>query len=171
MFFPAVAREGEQYGDALLSYYPMRVVKTAGLPGLPGRSLEPRGVLWATVDILGQPLQVMNTHLGLVAAERHRQVEALLGPEWLGHPDCQGPVILCGDLNMSPRSENFGRLTTRLRDVQRSVEGHRPLGTWLSYWPWFRIDHVLVSEDCRVERVQTIRSRLARSIRSFAPGG
>ena len=47
-FHPAFRVETEQYGDAILTLRPERLVKSGALPtirGVPG--LEPRGALWA----------------------------------------------------------------------------------------------------------------------------
>jgi hypothetical protein len=89
-FHPALHLEEERYGDAILTHLPMRLVKAGALPGLPGKpQLEPRGALWVAVEHDGREIQVLNTHLGLLRRERIAQVEALLGPEWLGHPQCR----------------------------------------------------------------------------------
>ena len=167
-FYPALAREGEQYGDAILSRFPFHIIKSTGLPNVPDGRLEPRGALWAAVDAGNRPIQVVNTHLGLASQEQRLQVEALLGSDWLAHPDCQRPTILSGDLNMSPRSPHFRRLAARLRDVQTG-NGRRPQGTWISYWPRLRIDHVLVSKEFRIKDVRTIRSKLAREASDHLP--
>ncbi|MDH3439007.1 MAG: endonuclease/exonuclease/phosphatase family protein, partial [Betaproteobacteria bacterium] len=110
-FHPAMHLEEERYGDAILTHLPMRLVNAGALPTLPGkRYLEPRGALWVAVDVYGREFQVINTHLGLLPRERTVQIEALLGTEWLAHPDCRGPVILCGDLNARPASPVCRRL-------------------------------------------------------------
>src|SRR5215207_5217855 len=58
-FHPAFTVMEEAYGDAVLTSYPLRLIKAGPLPGLarlPG--LEPRGALWAAIDVGGAELQV-----------------------------------------------------------------------------------------------------------------
>jgi endonuclease/exonuclease/phosphatase family metal-dependent hydrolase len=143
-FHPAIHLEDERYGDAILSRFPMRLVRAAVLPGIPGT--EPRGALWVAIDPGGDvEVNVINTHLGLTALERRMQVQALLGPEWIDHPDCSDPVILCGDFNAIPSSLVCRMLRTRLRDVQLEHETHRPRATFFTRFPMARIDYVFVS--------------------------
>ena len=101
-FFPAIALEEEQYGDAILSRFPMRLIKSDILPGhttRPGH--EPRGALWVEVTVGDRTIQVLNTHLGLTFQERRQQIQSLLGPQWLNHPELTGPTVFCGDFNFS----------------------------------------------------------------------
>src|SRR5205823_8657116 len=97
-FHPALSVGEERYGDAVLSRLPMRVVRAAALPGLGRVGLEPRGALWVEVETDGSTMQVVNTHLSLHPTERGLQVNALLGPEWLGAVGA-GQAVLCGDFN------------------------------------------------------------------------
>jgi endonuclease/exonuclease/phosphatase family metal-dependent hydrolase len=134
----------------------MRLIKAASLPALPGRRfLEPRGALWAAIDIGGVELHVVNTHLSLLSRERVVQAEALLAGGWLSHPACRGvPLVLLGDLNAVPRSRAYARLVRRLRDVQRGRVGARPRPTFPGRWPLLRIDHILVSPGVEVRQVE-----------------
>ena len=53
-FHPALRVMEELYGDAILTPRPSRLVKAGALPGLAGRpGLEPRGALWAAIQIGG----------------------------------------------------------------------------------------------------------------------
>lgn len=87
------------------------------------------------IEANGAEIQVINTHLGLLPRERRLQVEALLGPEWLAHPDCRGPVVLGGDFNALPASPVCRRLRSRLNDAQMGLESHRPRRTFLGAFP------------------------------------
>ena len=79
-FNAALKVEEEQYGDAILTRGDLRLVKAGPLPGSSTlRGLEPRGALWAQIDIDGARLQVLNTHLGLVPHEQRAQAAALAG--------------------------------------------------------------------------------------------
>jgi endonuclease/exonuclease/phosphatase family metal-dependent hydrolase len=171
-FHPALRVEEEQYGDAILSALPLRLVKAGPLPGLPRRPfLEPRGALWVAVDLGGgTELQVFNTHLGLLGAERLAQAEALLGEGWLDHPGCRSrPMVLLGDFNAVPRSGAYRRLAARLRDAQCGLSGHRPCPTFPTRWPLLRIDHVFIGEDVEVQRVEVRRGPLERLASDHLP--
>lgn len=160
-FHPAISAADEQYGDAILSRLPLRLIRAAKLPGTHlGAQLEPRGAIWAAVEWAGREVQIVNTHLGLLARERALQVETLLGDEWLDHPDCRGPAVLCGDLNLLPRSAPFRRLSGKLRDAQTAVAGRRARNTWFSPLPLARIDHLFVRGPLEVVDVRVPRTGL-----------
>ncbi|MCB4823941.1 endonuclease/exonuclease/phosphatase family protein [Roseicella aerolata] len=172
-FHPAITVEEERYGDAILTALPVRLVKAGPLPGLPHRPrLEARGALWVAVDLGGGvELHVINTHLGLRAAEREVQVEALLGGGWLGHPECRGQrVVLLGDFNAMPRSRAYLRLAGRLRDAQRALpEHHRPHPTFPARWPMLRIDHVFLGEGIEALRAEVPRGMPERVASDHLP--
>jgi endonuclease/exonuclease/phosphatase family metal-dependent hydrolase len=169
-FHPAMGMEGELYGDAILSLPRMKLVKAAPLPTLVRRPrLEPRGALWGSIHIDGTEVHLINTHLGLDRRERLKQVEALLGPEWLGHPVCHDPLILLGDLNAVPRSRAYQRLAARLRDAQRTPAVLRPRPTFPARLPLLRIDHVFVSPSIDVVDVTVARTPLARVASDHLP--
>lgn len=160
----------EEYGNAILTHRPSHLVKAEALPGLPGKPLlEPRGALWASVNMGGADVQIINTHLGLRRHERLAQTNALLGPHWLGHQACREPIILLGDFNATPRSRAYQRLVSHLWDAQAQARLPRPKATFPSRLPMLRIDHVFVSRRIRVQRVETIRTPLARIASDHLP--
>lgn len=169
-FHPALRVEEELYGDAILTALPSRLVKADPLPGLPWPSrLEPRGALWVEIEAAGRRLQVINTHLGLLARERRAQVAALLGRGWLGHPDCRDPVVLLGDFNAVPRSGGYRALTRQLRDAQLARAGLRPAATFPALFPVLRLDHVFLRGDVRVVNAEVPRSVAARAASDHLP--
>lgn len=167
-FHPSFEIEDGQYGNAILSRFPMRRRKAAALPRLSDRH-EARAALWVELEVAGRPLNVVMAHLGTSSAERLRQVEELLGPNWLQHPDCHAPVVLCGDFNVLPGSRAYRRLAAGLRDVQVVAEGHHPLRTWFGPFPLTRIDHVFIGEGLRVRQVHIPRTSLARVASDHLP--
>lgn len=171
-FHPALQTGGELYGDAVLSRLPSRLVRAGPLPGHPRRPyLEARGALWIEAEAGVQRLQVINTHLGLSGRERVIQAEALLGPDWLGSPACRAPLLLVGDLNATPWSRAYRRLTARLTDARHLAAdpagAHR--ATFPTRWPALRLDHVFVGAGVGVARVAVVRSRLARVASDHLP--
>ena len=173
-FQPAIHLEDERYGDAILSQWPVRLIRKDILPGPPPHSrhhltAEPRGALWVGIDFHGTAVQILNTHLGLSKGERARQIEALLGPGWIGHPDCTGPRILVGDFNALPGSKEIRSVTEVLADAQVKLPGHKPKGTFFSRLPKARIDYVFVDPDITVRDVHVPSSELTRLASDHLP--
>jgi endonuclease/exonuclease/phosphatase family metal-dependent hydrolase len=169
-FHPAMHIEEERYGDAILTHLPMRLIKADALPGLSDLPrLERRGALWVAIDVGGQEVQIINTHLGLFARERMEQVNALLGTDWLANEQCRGPVILCGDFNAVPSSPASRRLCNDLNDAQMKAEHHRPKSTFFGRFPTARIDHVFVNSEVEVGNITVSDSELARVASDHLP--
>lgn len=144
-----VPRE-DPYGLALLSRWPMESVTQVdlagdGLPSLAG-----------SVDAGGQRIRFLgiHTHWPLTPALAAARDEALQAAAQLASAAGM-PVVVLGDLNLTPDSPAFDRLLDEagLQDVMRG-RGWRP--TWLAgFWPLaLRIDHVLVSPSLCVERAE-----------------
>jgi endonuclease/exonuclease/phosphatase family metal-dependent hydrolase len=167
VFVPTVTRDAEHYGHALLSRWPIEVIRRAFLPG-PERA-EPRAALWARVLIGARPLNLITTHLGLGLTERRWQMEALLGPEWLGAVTAGEEVILCGDMNALPGSFVHRLATRQLKDAQQALTGHAPQRTFSSTKPFARIDHVFLSAACTPQRITVPRNRVTRVASDHLP--
>jgi endonuclease/exonuclease/phosphatase family metal-dependent hydrolase len=169
-FHPAVEGKDQHYGDAILSRLPMRLVHAAPLPTRLDRPhLERRGALWVEVEFRGRHAQVLNTHLGLDPWERMAQVEALVGPNWLGRPDCRAPRLLCGDFNCWPGTRAYRRLRQALRNAQDRVGSGWPRATCPAIFPFLCIDHVFHGPEVAVTRVKVPRTRLTRVASDHLP--
>jgi len=169
-FNAAMKVEEELYGDAILTHRPERLVRKGPLPtigGVPG--LEPRGAVWIAIDFDGVEVNVINTHLGLVPREQRLQAAALTGPEWLGDPRCQDPVILVGDFNATSVTRPYQSVAAKLADAQRSPAIPKALPTFPSAFPVLRIDHVFVSAGLRIMASQAPFSPLARMASDHLP--
>jgi endonuclease/exonuclease/phosphatase family metal-dependent hydrolase len=113
---------GGDYGNALLSRWPITRHQVQGLP-LPPRweatearwPPEPRSVLLATVETPRGALHVGVTHFGLQAVERRVQAEALL--DIVGRWAAEGPVVVAGDFNAAPDAAEIAALRGRWVDV------------------------------------------------------
>jgi len=169
-FNPAFRWKDEQYGNAILSRYPMALIKSGSLPKVAGNGKsEDRGALWVSIEFEGKKIHVFNTHLSLWPKERVLQAEALLSEEWLQHPDCQGPVILCGDFNALPRSAVYRRISKRLHDSQTALAGHRPRSTWFGHYPISRIDYVFIDDSFHVHSILVPRTDLDKIASDHLP--
>jgi len=168
-FCPTVVDDGEQYGHALLSHWPMRIIRKAIFSYHAGRHhLEPRGALWVRLEIDGMPINLMNTHFGLRRNERRSQADELAGENWMGKIGDE-PLILCGDFNMRARSRPYRIITRQLRDVQNTGKKSRPLKTYSTLRPFARIDHIFVSQHFAVEKNLVPRNDLTRVASDHLP--
>ena len=68
--------------------------------------------------------------------------------------------MLCGDFNLTPSGRNYRRLTSRLRDAQLAQTNGPVLKTFSTLQPLVRLDHVFLSAEFFVERVQVPRTHL-----------
>lgn len=169
-FHPAMQVEKELYGDAILTRLPERLVRAGPLPTLPGvRGLEPRGALWSVIEVGGVPVNVFNTHLGLVPREQRLQAAALVGRDWVGSAALSGPVILAGDFNATSITRPYQTITRRLDDAQRRLPLKTSWKTFPSGFPAIRIDHCFVSREVTVTHVRAGSSPLARMASDHLP--
>ena len=137
----------DPYGIAVYSRRPLHGVETVdlaqdGLPSLAGE-LELSG---QRVRFLG-----LHTHWPITPALSRARDAALRQAAVIAR-DSAVPVVLLGDLNLTPDAPAFPRLLEEgnLRDV---MDGRRWRPTWRAgFWPLaLRIDHVLVSPPLCVE--------------------
>jgi endonuclease/exonuclease/phosphatase family metal-dependent hydrolase len=158
--------EAEQtLGNAVLSRWTVTDQGETRLPAA-GGSAGHRRALWARLAAPFGPLPVVSTHLAYRFDESEvRQLQAAavaeLAATLRGEPSARPPVLLCGDLNAVPDSDELRMLTGRARvpvpglvftdcwPQVRADPGH----TWVrrnphladSVWPERRLDYVLVS--------------------------
>jgi endonuclease/exonuclease/phosphatase family metal-dependent hydrolase len=89
-------------GIALLSRYHILDSDTLLLPS----ELEQTGIIWAELDIDGEPIHAFAIWMGLEPEERARQLDAAL-PFLEAHP---GPAVFGGDFNSQPDSPVYARI-------------------------------------------------------------
>ncbi|MEO6244716.1 MAG: endonuclease/exonuclease/phosphatase family protein [Opitutaceae bacterium] len=170
VFCPTVTVDNEHYGHALLSRWPLEVVKRVLLPSdRRSRWKEPRAALWARVQVNASAVHVIVTHLGLGPHERVLQMKTLMGPEWIGGIPADEPVIFCGDMNSIPGSAPYKIAAAGLRDIQKGKKGRRPLNTFTSSRPLLRLDHVFVSAHFEPLAVTVPRTDLTRVASDHLP--
>ncbi|MCF8039438.1 MAG: endonuclease/exonuclease/phosphatase family protein, partial [Desulfohalobiaceae bacterium] len=170
-FFPVLTSGREHYGLALLSRFPVLEMKQDLLPlelSRPGN--ERRGAMLARIESPLGEVCVLNTHLSLGIRERRLQMQALLGPAWLGGMPAEDPIVFCGDINAGFRSVIYRDLAGRLKDVQvlTGQEGY-PRSTFFSFYPMFRLDHIFVSKHLKPVNVQVPRDRETRCVSDHLP--
>lgn len=140
----------DPYGIGVLSRWPL---ESAGAIDLAGEGLPSfEGI----VDIEGRRIRLLglHTHWPILPEVARMRNAALRGAAGMAR-NSDLPVILLGDLNLTPDSPEFSRLLdgSALRDV---VSGRRWRPTWQAgFWPLaLRIDHVLVSQQLCVDAVE-----------------
>jgi endonuclease/exonuclease/phosphatase family metal-dependent hydrolase len=156
--------KGGSFGNAVLSTHALELVAEGTLPQ---RRDEARAVQWVKIVSPNFQLHLMNTHLSVRLAERRAQVQALLGAEWVVQAGSDVPLIVCGDLNASPYSSVYRRLSRDLVDAQCGSSRRR--GTWPSRLPFWCIDHIFVSPSLRVHSCGVLRHGLARAASDHLP--
>jgi endonuclease/exonuclease/phosphatase family metal-dependent hydrolase len=92
-----------------------------------------------------------------------------MGDEWVGAVPPTEEIIVCGDFNCTPSSRPYRLATSKLRDAQQAVKGHRPLSTFTSMRPFARLDHIFVSAALEPQAVSVPRSALTRVASDHLP--
>ena len=151
-------KEGE-YGNAILSRFPVLECRRLPLPKPPRLPVEARSVLQCRLAHPEGEVHIWNTHLGLLAAERRAQVAAMV-QEYLRHEEI--PLVLVGDFNARPRSKEIVGLSLHLTRVlsQRTFPGFLPV---------VHLDHVFHSRHLRVDRTHVPKTLLARRASDHLP--
>ena len=140
-----------QWGNAVLSRYPVIGARNILLPpdSLPLR----RAYLDVAIDLGGQPLRVIATHLHHVGSDedlRIRQVDALLAA-W----DGSSRTVLLGDLNATPDSQPIRALLDAGFVDAAFVDGvRRP--TSPAEDPGRTIDYILVTPDLDLSGISVV---------------
>ena len=155
---------GESFGNAILSRWPVERVASLPIPNAAGTDGH-RRIVAARVDTPWGAWPFASTHIDHrfdASAARQLQVRRLLelSIEWRGDPSDDLPLIVGADLNAVPDTDEIRLLTGRsagvpgivFSDVWEQV-GNGPGHTWRaenpysadSAWPNRRLDYLLVS--------------------------
>lgn len=156
VFFPILKNQGGEYGLAVLSRFPFRVMSCAVLPRfIMASPTEERGIMWLRFETRHGPVHLFNTHLSLVKRERLIQMRHITG-HLLDKIPAAEPVIFGGDLNAGVNSPTYNLLADKLRDAGRIHPHFQPEPTFVSSYPLFRLDHLFYSRHLAPVRVSVI---------------
>ena len=125
---------------------------------LPG--FEPRGAMVTDLIFAGQPLRIVNAHLGLLPASRSAQAQAMMDKL---ATLADRPTVLLGDLNTwGGRSLALRRLGARftLAEAQPSFPARRPV---------LALDRMMASAPGLLRDIRTHDSALARLASDHLP--
>lgn len=138
-FVPSVGFSLCGYGNAVLSRHGVESWRRHLLPS----AGEQRSVIEARLTLGGEPVRVLATHLGLQVAERQKQLLSLASLAARGRGI---PVLVMGDLNEQPDSDNLAPLT----DLGFRHALPPEVATFPSTAPAAHIDYVLVDDTWEV---------------------
>jgi endonuclease/exonuclease/phosphatase family metal-dependent hydrolase len=162
-FHPAMRRDDEHYGNAILSRYRLTFRRAVELPGRPPFFCrENRAAIEVEIESNLGKVHVINTHLGLGWRERFVQAQLFTTAEWRGAIASDIPVILLGDFNSLRRSRPYRTLNRHLRDVRELVQPTPPIRTFPTRFPLLAVDHIFVNEALQPLSLSVNRSPLAR---------
>jgi endonuclease/exonuclease/phosphatase family metal-dependent hydrolase len=162
-FHPAMRRGDEQYGNAIVSRFPIALKRAAEMPGAaPWYCREQRSAIWIQAETDLGPVHIINSHFGLGYRERSLQAQLLIGPAWLGSVPPDEPAILLGDFNSVRTSRAYRLIGTHLRDVRTLVRPRRAFLTFPTRLPSLAVDHIFVNPVLSPTYLNVHRTPLAR---------
>ena len=115
-FSKAIDRDGGEYGDAVLSKYPILETRSYRLPCAAEQPGEDRALCVIRVQIDGKDLYVASTHLDHLSGDASRLVQAA-EIRRIRDTELEGDLILCGDLNAIPSSNVIATMTSFLTNT------------------------------------------------------
>ena len=167
-FHPAWHIGGERFGNAILTHFPLQMVRGQGLHQIK-ENRSKRGALWVEIKLKpGICLQVISAHLSIYPKEQLRQVQELY-QQWVQPAESAGPVVLCGDFNARPASAAYRYLASQMRDVETLSQRAKHESTYFSPRPITRLDHIFVTKAAQPVTCQVITTRLAQEASDHLP--
>lgn len=149
VFGKAIDLPGGEYGNALLSRFPILEKEVIGIPEVkdkvPGYYYERRVILRAKLDVAGG-ITVLQLHSGLSNPEMDNCIDKLC--EVIDSLDT--PVIVMGDFNMKPDYPALEKVRERLVDTKYLLND----GEFMTFGTYegagkVHIDYIFVSKDIK----------------------
>jgi endonuclease/exonuclease/phosphatase family metal-dependent hydrolase len=154
---PAVERRNGHYGNVLLTSCKVLAVHKLNLSY---RAREPRGAIDADLDVGGEVVRVIVTHLGLSPAERRFQVRKLLSAFSERRSET---VIVLSDFNeWLPTGRSLRWIHTHLGKTAL-------VRTFPSRFPLFALDRIWVSPSSALVQLCCMRTPLCRVASDHLP--
>lgn len=153
-----LVRHWTEYGNALITRFPILDVHRHNI-SVTWR--EPRGALDVTLDVEGQPLRVLATHLGLGRIERRFQTMQLA--KLIDEGDTALPCLVLGDMNeWFPGSRHLAWLHQRLGKTTLAP-------SFPSRWPFLTLDRLWLRPSKALVGLGIHRSERARVASDHLP--
>jgi len=161
LFQPAMRNGDEQYGNAIISRFPVTLSHTLELPGEGSwYCREKRVAIWAAAETELGRVHVINTHFGLGLAERFLQAQFLA--QSLAPIAPHEPLLLLGDFNSLPGARALAVLRNSLRSVRALLPSAGPCRTFPTRFPTVAVDHIFVNASLQPTSLSAHRSPVAR---------
>ena len=150
--------EGGEYGQAILSKFPIEDLQVHVLPGRPDRERRIVGV--ATVKIRDVAFQFATTHLhharGDLRLEQAVELNRLFSMNKI-------PAIVAGDMNAVPDESTAAELAKQWLVSRGEHEGAQKLWTYPSVRPLKQLDYVAArpASDWKLIEVRVVEEELA----------
>jgi endonuclease/exonuclease/phosphatase family metal-dependent hydrolase len=154
---PTILRHDGQYGNALLTRRRVLDVRHIDLTVY---RREPRAAIDADIDIDGESVRFIITHLGLLPGERRDQVRRLM--DALGHATSR-LVIVCGDIN------EWFAVGRPLRWLHARLGRSPALRTFPAGFPLFALDRIWVQPRQAIVHMAAHDSPAARVASDHLP--
>ncbi len=142
--------EQRQYGNALLSRYPIIQTKTHYFNFIPWLT-ESRSLLDAAIQINKKFVQIDVTHLSLNPILHQMQTNFIMN-------QCKKytrPLIIMGDCNMKPGSRGWNKINSHFQDVWNAA-GNGEGYTYSSNRPRYRLDYIFTSPDLYIINTELV---------------
>jgi endonuclease/exonuclease/phosphatase family metal-dependent hydrolase len=162
-FHPAMRRNDEHYGNAILSRHQLTFRRAIELPGTPPFFCrENRAAIEVNIETNLGKVHIINTHLGLGWRERLVQTQLFTTAEFRAAIAGNTPLILLGDFNSLRGSRPYRTVNRHLRDVREVIPATRPIRTFPTRFPVLTVDHIFVNRAVDPLSVTVHRSPLAQ---------
>jgi len=136
--------EGGMYGNAVLTKFPILVATNTHYQMI--HPNEQRGIIQLVLDVNGQKLLFMVTHLDYRSKDNRERLLNISEIKRLIRQYPGMPMILCGDFNDFPKSAVHKAMEEKFDDTWELV-GHGGGQTYPSPKPTDRIDYIWISKD------------------------
>ena len=144
-FAKAIDYRGYEYGNALVSRFPIVSARSVPLVLPEKERLKPRYenrvILIAELDVNGAILTVIVSHFGLSEEEKEFATRTLLSEL----RNIETPIIFMGDLNLTPETAQICRIREALFDTSLLSDPNQY--TFSSSDPHIKIDYIFVNEQ------------------------
>lgn len=167
---------GDQFGNAVLSRYPL-LVRRSERYSVQARRGRVCGVLEVSVrDFERELARLFVTRLSTARAVRNKQVEELVGPRWLLR--CEQPTkgalslphtVLCGDLKAAPCSRVWRRLSGLLVDARSAYTSAEPVSVSQLWRRSLRERHFFIGAGFVIERVESVYDPMRGATLPYIP--
>ena len=153
-----IVRHTGEYGNAILTRLPIKEVRRHDLSY---SWCEPRGAIDIEVDVHGQPLRIIATHLGLRRSERRFQWRRLMVA--LAEGPTEIPTVVLGDMN------EWYRGARTLKEAHVAFgEPPSPAG-FPSFAPMLALTRIWVRPRVALESIVVHRTELTRKASDHLP--